>query len=136
MLEIPFVVLLIVAGLCVGLINGAERLAREGSKLELLVRFLNSIKVPVGIAALVISLLNAFNIHVYDYPFLTWLIVFINAIILLDEFLIEKLRIVEGPALTALEFLKKNDFYFGLTALVIMIIKTVYLLAPMWAVIL
>ncbi len=136
MLETPFVVLLIVAGLCVGLMNGADRLAKEGSKLELLVSFLNSIKIPVGMTAFVISLLNAFNVHVYDYPFLTWFIVLINSLILLNEFFIEKLRIVEGPALTVLVFLKEKELYFGLAAVVIVIIKAIYLLAPIWSAIL
>jgi hypothetical protein len=127
-------VLLIFTGLVVAFMNAAEILVKPGSKLELLLSFFRSIQVPVGITSGLVAVANAFNIWSGDYPLLTWIIVLVNSIIILNDFLIMRLSIPEGsPVMNALLFLTHFRKYFGMTALVLVVIKIIIILAPLFS---
>lgn len=130
MFDIPLVVLLLVAGFCVGFLNAADRLAGGGSRLEPLVHLLENFRVPVGLSALVISFLNAINVWANDYAFLSWLFVMVNSIVVLKEYLTAKIGIAEGPFLSALEFLETRSDLVGIACLVVLLLKLILLLAP------
>ncbi|GEM_PF-5333504 len=136
MFDTPFVVLLIVAGTCVGFLNAAGKIVKEGSRLESLVSFIESFKTIFGISALVIALMNALNVWANDYALLSWIIVLTNSLILLDQFLQERLNISEGAVLTALQFLETHKVILGISCLIIVLLKTIILLAPLLSAIL
>ena len=123
-------VVLLIAGCLAAFFNAASLLVKPGTKLEAFKVFLDTITVPFGIACGVIALANAFNFWIVHYPLISWLVLLANAVIILRDFLVEKLRIPEGPGLKILDTLVRYRAVAGMVLLVICIIRIITLVSP------
>jgi len=126
------IVLLIISGLLAAFMNASPFLVKPGSRLENLKNSLETLTVPVGITCGVIALANAFNFWALHYPLLTWIAALVNSVILLKDFLIERLNIAEGPLMAILEFLFKYRVVAGISLICICIIHVILLLTPLF----
>jgi len=122
-------VFLIICGYCVTLVISAGTIVREESRFNHLVLFFQSFRIPVAIIAAVVALLAAV-VWSPDYPLLTWLIVLLNSFIAVADDVVQRFNIPEGPFRNILEFLTIRKKYFAIAGLVILTVKSIYLLAP------
>lgn len=128
---------MLIAGVIAGLVNASGLLVKPGSKLESFKKFIDTITVPFGMACVVLAFVNIFSFFwITPYPLITWLVVMINAAIILKDFLTERLNIQQGPLLTVMDTLVKYKTAAGMTLLVICVIKVIMLVSPLFEAIL
>jgi len=124
--------LLIVIGFLVAFLATSEKIIQVLPKTEPFLNFLGSLRIPLGLTGIVIGFVNAFNFWWTDYPLLTWLLVFIVSITITNEFIQDKFNIGDGFLKDLFIFFAKYMSLLGITTIIVLIIKSIYLLKPLF----
>jgi len=129
-------ILLVLGGITVSWILLDEVFVNEKEPSFLLLKFLQSIKIPLGLSVFIISILNLASLFFRssepgkDYPFLTSVIVFINSFIIIREKFFLWFKIKNSNLVDFFSSLYQKRKIFGLIGLSICLLKMILLLEP------
>jgi len=124
--------LLIIIGFLVAFLAASEKIIKVLPKTEPFFNFLSSLRIPIGLLGIVIGFVNAFNFWWTDYPLLTWLLVFILSITITNEFIQDKFNIGDGFLKDLFILFSNYMSALGITTIIVLTIKSIYLLKPLF----
>jgi hypothetical protein len=131
-------VLLVAGGVLVSLLLLDELFVKEGAPGTLFVKFLESIRLPLGLTVLAIALANAASpywrdgsVAWNDYPFLTWIVVFINAFLTVREPVLRWVRLDQTAFAAFMVSADSKKRVFGLVGLAVCGLKLVMTVEPL-----
>lgn len=124
-------ILLILTGTAAALILLADFLAEKLPAIASFLSGLTKIRIPIGLSAMITGFLSLFNWWwPADRPGLTCIIVFFAGALNIPDFIMDNLKVHDGPFKEILDLGTKYRFWVGFVTLAVILIKIIDLLGP------